>query len=155
MALVRILSLWKGEILARRRSDVTMGGLAKVVAGRYGLTAADLQRDDRSVTAIRYEAMAHMKDYGRFTESEIARYFKQHHTTVLHGLREYEKKTAPVRAPLVEAGEDGLHQQDDDQGRSERHDSPATETEGNDGQQANLHPRTFGHPVHSEGRVDL
>ena len=75
-----------------------MAEIAAEVAQANGLTLAELRSRNRAqrIARPRQEAMAKMYQTGRYTLTQIARFFGMDHTTVLYGVRQYEARAAGV-----------------------------------------------------------
>ena len=76
-----------------------MADIAAEVAQANGLTLAELKSRNRAqrIAWPRQEAMAKIQQTGRYTLTQIARYFGLDHTTVLYGVRQYEARAAGVK----------------------------------------------------------
>jgi chromosomal replication initiation ATPase DnaA len=95
---MKVLSLWKGDLLAPPR---TMSQIGREVAERHGISLADLKGADRGVNKVaraRQEAMWLMAEevrpdgFPRYTLSQIAGWFGRDHTTVVHGRRAHAER---------------------------------------------------------------
>lgn len=90
---IRMLSLWKGEIVMRPRGP-TMRKVISEVAERHGLTLTQL-RDHcrtRSIAYVRQEAMYEARVRAGKSLPMIGRYLNRDHTTVLYGVRAHERR---------------------------------------------------------------
>jgi chromosomal replication initiation ATPase DnaA len=73
---------------------MTMRSIAEAVASEHGRTLADLRggspkhRDAHP----RQRAYAAIRGTGRYSLTQIGRFFNRHHTTVLYGLRSLSKR---------------------------------------------------------------
>jgi len=76
-----------------------MADIAAEVAQANGLTLAELRSRNRAqrIARPRQEAMAKIHQTGRYTLTQIARFFGMDHTTVLYGVRQYEARAAGVK----------------------------------------------------------
>ena len=76
-----------------------MADIAAEVAQANGLTLAELKSRNRAqrIARPRQEAMAKIHQTGRYTLTQIARFFGMDHTTVLYGVRQYEARAAGVK----------------------------------------------------------
>lgn len=76
-----------------------MADIAAEVAQANGLTLAELRSRNRAqrIARPRHEAMAKIHQTGRYTLTQIARFFGMDHTTVLYGVRQYEARAAGVK----------------------------------------------------------
>ncbi|MFZ2252668.1 MAG: helix-turn-helix domain-containing protein [Minisyncoccia bacterium] len=99
-----VLSLWRGWIMP----PCTMAGILQEVAQMYDVTVEDLKGECRShwIVHPRQHAMHMMVKTGRFSLPQIGRFLGgRDHTTVLHGYRAHEKRTASaaIRAVIVKS----------------------------------------------------
>jgi chromosomal replication initiation ATPase DnaA len=94
---MKVLSLWKGEILAPPR---TKDHIAQEVADRHGISVADLKGPDRRrpIAYARHEAMWLMAEEvrpdgrPRWANADIGKWFNRDHTTVIHGRRGHAER---------------------------------------------------------------
>ena len=89
------LSLWKGRVRIKR----SMRDIAFLVAETHGLSVSQLkERTHRHAVAHpRQQAMWIMMQQPGASPSAIARFFGMDHTSVLYGVRAYQKR---LDAPL-------------------------------------------------------
>ena len=87
-----MLSLWKGEVEIQ---PISMRDIACRVAERHGLTVDDLRGSDRTkrVAWPRQEAMAAIRETGRYSLPRIGKFFNRDHTTVIHAVRRVAERT--------------------------------------------------------------
>jgi chromosomal replication initiation ATPase DnaA len=94
---MKVLSLWKGEILIACK---TMNQIGALVAENHNLTVKDLKGQSRlrPIVAARQEAMWLMAEEirpsgtPRYTNAQIGGWFNRDHTTVIHGRRAHAKR---------------------------------------------------------------
>lgn len=84
---VRLLSLWKGEVVVRPARAFVIREIAEQVATHYGLTIDDLFGPSRrsNIVAARHKAMQLAREHTRHSSTVIGQVFGgRDHTTVLH-----------------------------------------------------------------------
>lgn len=94
-----MISLWKGEIAdqgAEQSDSRTMREIADDVSMAHRLTLDELKSATcaRRVAWPRHEAMAIMHATGRYSTTQIGRFFGRDHTTVIHGIRSHKARQA-------------------------------------------------------------
>jgi chromosomal replication initiator protein len=96
---MRVLSLWKGEILARRRPDAFMRDIASRVGRRRGVPLeAILGRSlARPVVHARQEAMYVIRYWGHFSYPAIGRFFGRDHATVINNVKAHGRRVEQMR----------------------------------------------------------
>lgn len=88
----RVLSIWRGEILLKL--SIEWKDIVRGVAERHGLTLEDLigDRRTRNVAYPRHEAMWALYETGRYTTTQIGRWFGRDHSSVCYAIREHQKR---------------------------------------------------------------
>lgn len=84
----------------RPSADHTMREIAARVAARHGTSLADLRgcSTQRSVAKTRHEAFAEIYGLGRYSTTQIGRFFgDRDHTTVIYGIRRHHSRQAAER----------------------------------------------------------
>ncbi len=89
----QVLSLWKGLITIPVR-PVTMLEIAELVAARHKLSVEELRGPSlrRKIAHARQEAMALTYATGRFSTTQVGRYYSRDHTTVIHARRRHAER---------------------------------------------------------------
>lgn len=85
-----VLSIWKGEIPRNER----MIDIATRIAGLYGVTLDDLKgrSQARMYSDPRLHAYAAIYATGRFSTTQIGRFFGRDHSTVSDGIRAHNER---------------------------------------------------------------
>lgn len=81
-------------------ADHTMREIASRVAARYGTSLSALQgcSRQRTVSHPRQEAYAEIYSVGRYSTTQIGRFFgDRDHTTVIYGIRRHRSRLAAER----------------------------------------------------------
>ena len=88
-----VLSLWKGRV-ERPTPPPRMGDIAEAVALRTGQTIEEMRSDTqaRHVCQARDAAMALMFETGRFSHTQIGRYFGRCRFTVLKAIARHKAR---------------------------------------------------------------
>lgn len=98
-----VLSLFRGAITIPATKP-RLAGIAAEVAGRYGLSVADLRIGNSShkFSHPRQEAMALSYATGLWSTTQIGRYYGRDHTTVIHARRRYAARQAEAARGVAE-----------------------------------------------------
>jgi chromosomal replication initiator protein len=90
-----LLSLWRGEIRPKHQIP-QMRTIAAAVAERHGLTVSDLCGPSSAcrVSRARHEAMWEIRRRTAKSLPVMGRFFNRHHTTILYGIRAFERSRA-------------------------------------------------------------
>lgn len=88
-----VLSLWWGKL--RRPETLSMEEIATIVADRHGVDLKSLRSKSRlqHLVEARWEAMAKMRETGRFPVTWIGRYFHRERSTIHHALRAFAARS--------------------------------------------------------------
>lgn len=94
-----MISLWKGQITPDEGDYRTMREIAEDVARAHRLTIEQITSTDRRqrIAHPRQEAMAVMHATGRYSTTQIGRFFKRDHTTVVHALKAHKARQEGVQ----------------------------------------------------------
>ena len=82
----------KGPVNQKR---ATAHSLVELVAAKHGITTKELMSPTRkkNIVEARQEAMYRIKVSTGYSILEIARFFNKDHTTILHAISKYERKS--------------------------------------------------------------
>ena len=97
-------SMWRGLIEVRPPPRL-MADILRQVAEEEGVTVCELLAKwgpRKTLTGPRQRAWWMMHEEGR-SYSQIGRYFKRHHATIMHGVAGYERGLAMATARRVNA----------------------------------------------------
>lgn len=85
-----VFSLWKGMV----RTRPSMRCIAEDIAERYGLSMVELigNRPHQYVSRPRQEAMAAMHATGKFSTTQIGKFFGRDHSTISHGIKKHRQR---------------------------------------------------------------
>lgn len=93
-----MISLWKGYIPGQNDTR-TMKEIARDVAAEHGVTVDQMMAVSRKrpIAQIRQEAMAQIYATGRYSLTQVGRFFNRDHTTVLHACRSVSERQGLIR----------------------------------------------------------